>query len=101
MSVHITLPLFAGVGHELEEGAEVVGRQLRDLGTRLQERLVEAGDLVDRLRAEGWTCRVGLYDILLRHEKVETHDEAVRRLRAAGADPERLMIVEEVEDVGE
>jgi hypothetical protein len=98
MPVHVTLPLFAGPGHELEEGARVTGRQLRDLAGNLHERLLAAAEVVDQLAGAGWSSRVALYDVLLQHDGVETRDEAVRLLREAGVDPEKLMIVEEVED---
>jgi hypothetical protein len=98
MGVTITLPLFAGAGQELEEGALVQGRQLRDLATSLQERLLRAADILDRLSAAGWECRVALYDVLLSCEGVETQAQAVERLQALGVNPEELMIVEDVEE---
>jgi hypothetical protein len=102
MGVTIALPLFAGAGQELEEGAAAEGRQLRELATDLQGRLLRAADTLDRLRAAGWECRVALYDVLLSCPGVETQDQAVARLGAAGVNPEELLIVEDLgEDEGE
>jgi hypothetical protein len=96
MGVHVTLPLFAGPGHELEEGAVVTGRQLRDVAANLHDRLNEAADLVDRLGADGWAANVAQYDLLFGHPHVENEEQALRRLRELNIDPERFMIVEDV-----
>jgi hypothetical protein len=101
MGVTICLPLFGNPGHELEEGAPVKGAQLRELAADLTERLHKAADDLDRLTAAGWKTQLAMYDVLLLHDEVETREEAVARLRAAGVDPEDLMIVEDVEDEGE
>ncbi len=98
MAVIISLPLFGPLGHELEEGSAVQGRQLRDLGTDLQDRLQRAAETLDRLAAEGWSARVALYDVLLARQGVETRDEATRQLTALGVNPEDLVIVEEIEE---
>ncbi|MCC6420920.1 MAG: hypothetical protein IT429_22015 [Gemmataceae bacterium] len=98
MGVVVSLPLFGPPGRELEEGTLLQSRQLRDLGAELQARLVKAADALDRLRADGWSARVAMYDALLAAPGVETKDEAVRRLTALGIDPEELLIIEEVED---
>jgi hypothetical protein len=98
MAVIISLPLFGPLGHELEEGTAVTGRQLRDLGTDLQDRLQRAAGTLDRLAADGWSARVALYDVLLSREGVETRDEATQQLTALGVNPEELVIVEEVEE---
>jgi hypothetical protein len=98
MAVIISLPLFGPLGHELDEGSAVKGRQLRDLGTDLQDRLQQAAETLDRLAAEGWSARVALYDVLLSRQGVETRDEAVRQLTALGINPEDLVIVEEIEE---
>jgi hypothetical protein len=98
MAVVISLPLFGPLGHELEEGSAVRGRQLRDLGADLQTRLQRAADTLDRLAADGWDARVALYDVLFSRAGVETQEEAVRKLTALGVNPEELMIVEEIEE---
>jgi hypothetical protein len=98
MAVVICLPLFGPPGRELEEGSALEGRRLRDLGAELNERLGRAADTLERLRANGWSARVALYDAILAQAGVETQEEAVRRLRALGVDPEELLIIEEVED---
>jgi hypothetical protein len=101
MSVNITLPLFGGPGHELEEKAPVDGQQLRQLGVRLNERLQSAADTIDRLLDAGWQTRVAVYDIVLHRAGVESAEEAARQLRQLGLDPEQFMIIEELEDEGE
>ncbi len=98
MGVTVCLPLFGEPGREIGEGTAVNGKQLRDLGTALQERLDKAAAAVDSLAAGGWSARVALFDVLLHHPQVETRDEAERLLRTQGIDPERLIIVEDVED---
>jgi len=101
MGVTVSLPLFGNPGRELEEGDPVRGRQLRDLARDLQERLDRAADLVDQLVLDGWTTAAAQFDVLLLHRDVQTQDQAVKRLRALGIDPEALMIVEDVEDDAE
>ena len=98
MGVTVCLPLFANPGQELEEGSRAQGRQLRELATALQERLLAAADTLDRLTAAGWDARVAMYDIILLHEAVSTQEEAVQRLQDEGVDPEKLMIIEDVEE---
>jgi hypothetical protein len=98
MGVIVSLPLLGPLGQELEEGAAVRGRQLRDLGKELQARLERAAETLDRLTADGWAAQVALYDVLLSRAGVETQEQAVGRLTALGIDPEDLMIVEEVEE---
>lgn len=102
MGVTVCLPLFGPAGRELEEGAALKGRQLRDLAVQLHDRLLKAADTLDRLLADGWGARVAIYDVILAQEGVETQAEAVRRLTALGLAPEDFMIVEDVEeeDVG-
>jgi hypothetical protein len=101
MGVVICLPLFGPPSRELEEGAEIRGRQLRDLATGLTERLNSAADTLDRLAAHGWSARVGMYDALLARAGVETRDEAERRLRELGVSIDDLIIVEEPDDEDE
>jgi hypothetical protein len=98
MGVVICLPLFGPPGRELEEGAAIQGKRLRDLAAELGERLRKAADTLDRLTANGWTAKVAMYDLILSQPGVETQDEAERRLRAIGVAPEELLIIEEVGD---
>jgi hypothetical protein len=96
--VVICLPLFGPPGRELEEGAPLKGKPLRDLAGDLHERLHKAADTLDKLTAAGWHTQLAMYDVMLSQPGVETRAEAVRRLTALGLDPEELMIVEEVEE---
>lgn len=96
--VTVSLPLFANPGQELEEGAPVSGRQVRELAAALAERLARAADTLDRLAAAGWSFRMAMYDVLLLHPDVATESAAVARLRALGVDPSELMILEDVEE---
>lgn len=98
MGVTIALPLFGNPGRELEEGATVHGRTLRELARNLGERLAHAADVLDRLAAEGWTTQAAQFDVLLHHSQVHDREEALRRLRALGIDPEGLVILEDVEE---
>jgi hypothetical protein len=100
MPVNITLPLFGGPGHEIEEGTVVSGPQLRSLGCQLNERLQRAADILDKLQAAGWHCRVALFDIVLAREGVETPEEATRQLLQLGMDIDQFVIIEEVEEEG-
>ncbi len=103
MGVVVCLPLFGPPSRELEEGAAVGSKRLRDLGAELNERLARAADTLDRLTADGWTAHVAMYDLIVSRPGVETQDAAVQRLRAIGVAPEELLIIEEVgdeEDVG-
>ncbi|MCI0461358.1 MAG: hypothetical protein L0Z62_30790 [Gemmataceae bacterium] len=98
MAVVISLPLFGPPGRELEEGTLLQSRQLRDLAAELHDRLLKTADTLDKLKADGWSARVAMYDALLAAPGVETQDEAVRRLGALGINPDELMIIEEVEE---
>jgi hypothetical protein len=98
MGVTVSLPLFANPGQELEEGSRAEGRHLRELAAALQERLLAAADILDRLTAAGWEARVAMYDLILLHEGVNTQEEAARRLEALGVNPEALMIIEDIEE---
>jgi hypothetical protein len=98
MAVNVCLPLFGNPGRELEEGATVKGQQLRELGDALRERLHQAAATLDKLTAAGWTTQLAMYEVFLFHESVQTRDEAVQRLRDLELDPERFMIIEEVEE---
>jgi hypothetical protein len=95
MGVVICLPLFGPPGRELEEGAPLKGKPLRDLAAELSDRLHKAADTLDRLTAAGWHTQLAMYDVLLSQPGVETRDEAVRRLTALGVNTEELMILEE------
>jgi hypothetical protein len=96
--VTICLPLFGPPGRELDEGAIVVGQQLRNLATELHERLHNAADTLDRLAAAGWMLRVAMYDVILTKRGVETKDEAVSQLGQLGVAVEDLIIIEDVEE---
>jgi hypothetical protein len=96
--VTVCLPLFGDPGRELEDGGAVRGKQLRDLGEQLRERLDRAADTLDRLLQAGWTARAATFDLILHHPEVQTHEEAVRRLQALAVDPEEMMIVEDVDE---
>jgi hypothetical protein len=98
MGVVVSLPLFGPPGRELEEGASLQSRQVRDLAADLHERLLKVADTLDKLRADGWSAQVAMYDALLSAPGVETQEEAVRRLSALGINPEELMIIEELEE---
>lgn len=98
MTVNITLPLFGGPGHELEEKGPVNGHQLRQLGIQLNDRLQKAAETIDKLLAAGWQTRVAVFDIVLSRTKVETADEAARQLLQLGLDPEQFVIIEELEE---
>jgi hypothetical protein len=98
MGVTVCLPLFGSAGQELDEGAPLRGQQVRELAASLGERLLAAADLLDKLTAAGWSARVGLYDVLLTWEQVQTRAEAERRLREVGVDPEQVVIFEDVEE---
>jgi hypothetical protein len=98
MGVTVCLPLFGEPGRELEEGSDLKGRQLRELATRLHERLDKAAADLDTLAGAGWTARVALFDAILYHPDIATRHDAEDRLRVLGVDPELLVIVEDVED---
>jgi hypothetical protein len=95
MPVYVTLPLFGLPGQELGEDAEPNGRRLRALGDELRERLHRAAEAVDRLVAAGWSARTGASDVLFQHAAVRDPDDAGRRLRESGLDPEQFLIFEE------
>ncbi len=97
MGVVICLPLFGPPGRELEEGAPLKGKPLRDLAAELTERLHKAADTLDKLTAAGWHTQLAMYDVLLSQPGVETRDEAIRRLGALGVNTDELMILEEEE----
>lgn len=98
MGVTICLPLFGPPGRELDEGAALMGQQLRNLATELHERLHNAADTLDRLAAAGWSTRVAMYDVILTRQEIETKEDAVRRLAELGLAAEEFLIIEDVED---
>jgi len=98
MGVTVCLPLFGNPGQELEEGTPIKGQHLRNLAEELQDRLEKAAETLDKLAGAGWSSRLAMFDIILLHREVQTHDEATRRLQALGIDPEEMMIVEDVEE---
>jgi hypothetical protein len=99
MTVTIMLHLFGKPGHELEEGGEVMPRQLRDLGRDLRVRLEEAANIVEKLTGAGWDAQMSLYDVILSHPYIDTQVQAEEKLRDLGIDPERVCIDEwEVEE---
>ena len=83
---------------ELEEGAAVHSKQLRELAANLQARLHQAADTLDKLTAAGWTTSLAMYEVILLHSAVQTREEASRRLQELGIDPQQFMIVEEVDE---
>jgi hypothetical protein len=98
MGVTVCLPLFGEPGRELEQGSPVTGRRLRELAMSLSERLEKAAATLDVLAAAGWTAQVALFDAVLHHAQIESREDAERRLREAGVDPEALIIVEDVDE---
>jgi hypothetical protein len=96
LAVIVCLPLFGDPAHELDENA--TGRNLRDLGESLRERLAVAADSLEKLHASGWTSRIVTFDALLSRADVQTREDAERLIRAAGVDPAGLMIVEEIDE---
>src|SRR5262245_24933246 len=95
MSVNVCLPLYGNPGRELE-GA-VGPRELRELAERLRQRLEQAAGVLEALYADGWSARVGEFDVMLTRPGVSTQEEAERRLRQAGVDPGKFLIFEEIE----
>jgi NADH dehydrogenase FAD-containing subunit len=98
MGVTVSLPLFGEPGRELGEGSDLTGRQLRELAVSLHERLDKAAAALDTLEEAGWSVHVALFDAILQHSKIETREDAERRLRESGVDPEALIIVEDVDE---
>ena len=101
MAVVISLPLFGPPGRELDEGTNVDGRRLRVLAEQLGERLEKAAVTLDRLRADGWSAKAVLYDVLLARKGIETREEAERYLRSLNIDPEELILIEELDEDSE
>jgi hypothetical protein len=96
MGVNICLPLFGAPSHELEDTAG--SKELRALADALHERILAAAEILDRLTADGWKTQPAMFELLLFHPRVTTKEQAEQRLRAAGVDPERLMIIEDIEE---
>ena len=98
MGVVICLPLFGPPDRELEEQSALQGRHLRALAAQLNERLLRAADTLDRLAAQGWSSQLAMFEVMLSQTGVDTREEAERRLRALGINPEDLFIIEEVDE---
>jgi hypothetical protein len=94
MAVTLMLYLFGKPGVELNEGAEVTPKDLRDLGADLQARMNAAADIVEKLAGAGWEARLSLYDVMLSNPYVETAVQAEGRLLALGIDPDAVAIDE-------
>ncbi len=98
MAVVVSLPLFGSPDRELEEKAKVTGTDLRNLAKNLHERLDKAADLLDRLRAAGWSAQAASYDLMLSHPAVQSKDEAIQRLQGLNVDVEQLLIIDEIDE---
>jgi len=98
MPVNVCLPLFGNPARELGEGAALRGRDLRELGQNLHQRLEKAADMLEKLQAAGWTARVAEFDVMLTRADVQTRESAERLLREADVELEQLIILEEVEE---
>jgi hypothetical protein len=98
MGVAVSLPLFAEPGKELEDRGPITGKQLRNLGEELRDRLEKAAAILDNLLTAGWTAQTAANDVLLHHPEVQSQEEAIRRLRELGIDLEQCLIFKDVED---
>jgi hypothetical protein len=98
MAVVVTLPLFGSPDRELEEKSKVTGTDLRNLGKDLNDRLQKAADLLDRLRAAGWSAQTASYDLMLSHPSVQSKEEAIGRLQGLNVDVEQFLILDEVDE---
>lgn len=98
MAVVVSLPLFGSPDRELEEKSKVTGTDLRNLGKDLNERLLKAADMLDRLRAAGWSAQAASYDLMLNHPAVQSKEEAVQRLQGLNMDVEQFLIIDEIDE---
>jgi hypothetical protein len=98
MAVVVSLPLFASPDRELEDKTKVAGTDLRKLATEVHERLQKAAEILDQLRAAGWSAQVASYDLMLSHPAVRTREDATGRLQQIGIDSEKFLIFEEPDD---
>ena len=96
MGVTVSMPLFGAPCHELEEA--VSSKQLRELADSLRDRILAAADILDRLSADGWKSQPAMFELLLSHPRVSTREQAEKKLRAIGVNPQQMMIVEDVEE---
>jgi hypothetical protein len=94
MSVLANLWLFGKPGHELNEGGDVTGPEIRALAQCLSERLQRAAEIVEKMTGAGWDAQMGLYDVMLSHPYVRTEAEARTRLDDLGIDPDEVCLME-------
>ena len=94
MSVSVSLWLFGKPGHELNEGEEIHADAIRALAQSMQERLVLAADIVEKLTGAGWEAQMGLYDVMLYNPYVRTEADVRTRLDGLGIDPDEVSILE-------
>jgi hypothetical protein len=92
--VSVVLPLFSKPGQELNEGAPLTPKQLRDLGPDPHARLDKAAGLVETLAGAGWDALMSLSHVDLYHPTISSEAQARDHLRQLGIDPEEVAIEE-------
>jgi hypothetical protein len=75
--------------------APVTPADVASLGEELRQRLLRASEVMALLEKDGWLGDLCLYDMDYTHPDVGTAEEAVRRLRALGVDPDEVTVVED------
>jgi hypothetical protein len=93
--VRCTLHLYFPPGWELGEEASPEPLTVRELGERVRADCAAAADALAALRARGWTCRTGRYELIV--EKACDRATAMRDFLRAGLDPVAL----DLRDAGE
>jgi hypothetical protein len=105
LPVYIELPLFLKPEDEfgkVDFANPVKGRRAI---VDLCDHLMAVADAVEKLRKDGWTIVLGMYELSCFPDKYYTKAEAKKRLGQLGISPSlgdiREMEVEEAEDFGE
>lgn len=98
--VDIAILLFCPPWFELQD-YDLNGAGLRALAAGLNERLCSAAAVLDKLQADGWLIKVVNSNLEAQHPEVNTHAQAVDRLRRLGIEEGAILDIAEWSALGE
>jgi hypothetical protein len=100
MYVDIAIHLFGLPEFELQD-CDLTGAGLQEYAADLGQRLAAVGDVVEKLRDDGWTVKVVHSNLEARHSEVNTCAEAGHRLKRLNIEEEDVTDIAEWSDLGE
>ncbi len=88
----VSMFLWAKPGWDLDEGSEADADKIRNCGKGIMEHTAEVASAVEKLKSDGWSATIALYDIYFDHPDVRIVEEAKARLSDLNLDPENFNI---------